>query len=53
VEITNSIQKLSQNPLPCTKPRLRIRYECGADLHHGLLELACGIICRRRLRKVF
>ncbi len=30
--------------------RLRIRYECRADLHQGLLELACGIICLHRLR---
>ncbi|MFC9432129.1 IS5 family transposase [Streptomyces sp. NPDC056987] len=30
--------------------RLRTRYERRADLHHGLLELACGIICLRRLR---
>jgi transposase len=29
---------------------LRTRYERRADLHHGLLELACGIICLRRLR---
>ncbi|WP_405969099.1 IS5 family transposase [Streptomyces sp. NBC_00988] len=33
--------------------RLRIRYERRADLHQGLLELACGIICLRRLRKAF
>ncbi|GAA3021394.1 hypothetical protein Sfulv_59750 [Streptomyces fulvorobeus] len=30
--------------------RLRIRYEMRADLHLGLLQLACGIICLRRLR---
>ncbi|GGN64866.1 hypothetical protein GCM10011579_034790 [Streptomyces albiflavescens] len=30
--------------------RLRIRYERRADLHQGLLELACGLICLRRLR---
>ncbi|GGZ25237.1 hypothetical protein GCM10010327_65000 [Streptomyces nitrosporeus] len=30
--------------------RLRIRYERRVDLHQGLLELACGIICLRRLR---
>lgn len=29
--------------------RLRTRYERRADLHQGLLELACGIICLRRL----
>lgn len=29
--------------------RLRIRYERRADLHQGLLELACSIICLRRL----
>ncbi len=28
--------------------RLRIRYERWADLHQGLLELACSIICLRR-----
>jgi transposase len=33
--------------------RLRIRYERRADLHQGLLELACSIICLRRLRKAF
>ena len=33
--------------------RLRIRYEHRADLHQGLLELACSIICLRRLRKAF
>ncbi|MFE9929759.1 IS5 family transposase [Streptomyces sp. NPDC005533] len=31
--------------------RLRIRYERRADLHQGLIELACGIICLRRLRR--
>ncbi|MEW2163855.1 IS5 family transposase [Streptomyces sp. NPDC007084] len=30
--------------------RLRIRYEVRADLHLGLLQLACSIICLRRLR---
>ncbi len=30
--------------------RLRIRYERRADLHQGLLELACSIICLRRIR---
>lgn len=30
--------------------RLRIRYEIRADLHLGLLQLACSIICLRRLR---
>ncbi len=29
--------------------RLRIRYEICADLHLGLLQLACSIICLRRL----
>lgn len=29
--------------------RLRIRYERRADLHQSLLELACIIICLRRL----
>ncbi|BCK73712.1 hypothetical protein Srufu_076650 [Streptomyces libani subsp. rufus] len=33
--------------------RLRIRYEIRADLHHGLLQLACAIICLRRLRSAF
>ncbi len=33
--------------------RLRIRYERRADLHQGLLELACSIICLRRLRTSF
>ncbi|WP_411146973.1 IS5 family transposase [Streptomyces sp. x-80] len=33
--------------------RLRIRYEIRADLHQGLLELACSIICLRRLRTAF
>lgn len=32
---------------------LRIRYERPADLHQGLLELACSIICLRRLRTSF
>lgn len=31
--------------------RLRIRYERRADLHQGLLELACSIIALRRMRK--
>jgi transposase len=31
--------------------RLRTRYERRADLHQGLLDLACSIICLRRLRK--
>jgi transposase len=33
--------------------RLRIRYERRADLHQSLLELACAIICLRRLRRSF
>ncbi|MFB7115145.1 IS5 family transposase, partial [Streptomyces sp. NPDC056291] len=33
--------------------RLRIRYEIRADLHLGLLQLACSIICLRRLRTSF
>ncbi|MFJ6629749.1 IS5 family transposase [Streptomyces albidoflavus] len=33
--------------------RLRIRYEVRADLHLGLLQLACSIICLRRLRTSF
>ncbi|MBV1940535.1 IS5 family transposase [Streptomyces sp. NPDC060006] len=33
--------------------RLRIRYEIRADLHLGLLQLACSIICLRRLRISF
>ncbi|MEU5713910.1 MULTISPECIES: transposase [Streptomyces] len=33
--------------------RLRIRYEIRADLHLGLLQLAGGIICLRRLRTSF
>ncbi|MEU9575415.1 IS5 family transposase [Streptomyces massasporeus] len=30
--------------------RLRIRYERRADLHAGLLQLACSVMCLRRLR---
>lgn len=33
--------------------RLRIRYEICADLHLALLQLACSIICLRRLRTSF
>jgi transposase len=33
--------------------RLRIRYERHVDLHQGLLELACGIVCLRRLHRSF
>ncbi len=33
--------------------RLRTRYEIRADLHLGLLQLACSIICLRRLRISF
>ncbi|MDG9682601.1 IS5 family transposase [Streptomyces sp. DH18] len=33
--------------------RLRIRYERRVDLHQGLLELACSLICLRRLRTSF
>lgn len=33
--------------------RLRIRYEIRADLHLGLLQLACSIICLRRLKTSF
>ncbi|MGX1027455.1 transposase [Streptomyces ambofaciens] len=33
--------------------RLRIRYEIRGDLHLGLLQLACSIICLRRLRTSF
>ncbi|MFJ3608688.1 MULTISPECIES: IS5 family transposase [Streptomyces] len=31
--------------------RLRIRYERRADLHQGFLELACSVICLRRLQQ--
>ncbi|GGW58718.1 hypothetical protein GCM10010503_39770 [Streptomyces lucensis JCM 4490] len=30
--------------------RLRTRYERRADLHQGMLELACSLLCLRRLR---
>ncbi|KUM84099.1 transposase [Streptomyces pseudovenezuelae] len=33
--------------------RLRIRYERRGDLHQSLLELACSLICLRRLRASF
>ncbi|MFJ2877191.1 IS5 family transposase [Streptomyces sp. NPDC086796] len=33
--------------------RLRTRYERRADLHQGLLDLACSLICLRRLRTSF
>lgn len=33
--------------------RLRIRYEIRADLHQGLLQLACLIICLRRFHTSF
>lgn len=33
--------------------RLRTRSEVRTDLHQGLLELACSIICLRRLRRSF
>jgi transposase len=33
--------------------RVRTRYEIRAGLHQGLLELACSIICLRRLRISF
>jgi hypothetical protein len=33
--------------------RLRVRYEQRSDLHQGLLELACSLICFRRLRTSF
>lgn len=33
--------------------RLRIRYGMRAELHLGLLQLACGVICLRRLRTFF
>lgn len=33
--------------------RLRIRYEIRADLHLALLQLACSIVCLRRLRTSF
>lgn len=33
--------------------RLRTRYEIRADLHLALLQLACSIICLRRLRTSF
>lgn len=29
--------------------RLRTRYERRADIHLGLLQLACALICHRRL----
>ena len=32
--------------------RLRTRYERSADLHLGLLQLACALICYRRLSVV-
>lgn len=33
--------------------RLRTRYERRTDLHQGMLELACSLICLRRLRTSF
>ncbi|MFJ4803903.1 transposase [Streptomyces murinus] len=33
--------------------RLRTRYEHRADLHQGLLDLDCSLICLRRLRTSF
>ena len=30
--------------------RLRTRYERRADIHLGLLQLACALICHRRLK---
>ena len=33
--------------------RLRTRYERRADLHLGLLQLACALICHRQLVKSF
>jgi len=33
--------------------RLRTRYERRADIHQALLELACCVICLRRLPKPF
>ncbi|GGY16642.1 hypothetical protein GCM10010358_80350 [Streptomyces minutiscleroticus] len=32
--------------------RLRIRWEIRDDIHEAFLSLACGIICRRRLRNL-
>ncbi len=32
--------------------RLRTRYERGADIHLGLLQLACAVICYRQLAVV-
>jgi transposase len=31
--------------------RLRTRYECRADVHLGLLQLACAHVCYRRMRE--
>jgi len=31
--------------------RLRTRYERRADIHLGLLQLACALICHRQLVK--
>jgi transposase len=33
--------------------RLRTRYERRADIHLGLLQLACALICHRQLIKSF
>lgn len=33
--------------------RLRTRYERRADIHLGLLQLACSLICHRQLAKSF
>jgi transposase len=33
--------------------RLRTRFESRVDLHQGLLDLACSLICLRRLRTSF
>jgi hypothetical protein len=32
--------------------RLRIRWECRADIHEALLTLACCLICWRQLQSV-
>jgi transposase len=33
--------------------RLSVRSEVRANMHQGLLELVCSIVCLRRLRKSF
>ena len=47
--VTSTVLLLGLVATSVWRQRLRIRYEIRADLHLGLLQLACALVCYRQL----